>query len=108
MLDSGRGFRYSTHTGETERPEQTLLSLPLLTIQETKMTDTNTQSGVTANFDNTVDSKDFTFHFKKDKLGNKRPSVELECEVFGSNCVVEVSCNAGLCVCICHFGFLYG
>jgi hypothetical protein len=33
---------------------------------------------VTANFDKTVDSKDFTFHFKKDKLGNKRPSVELK------------------------------
>lgn len=42
------------------------------------MTDTTTQSGVTANFDNTVDFKDFTFHFKKDKLGNKRPSVELK------------------------------
>lgn len=36
---------------------------------------------VTANFDNTVDQKDFTFHFKKDKLGNKRPSVELKLPV---------------------------
>lgn len=31
--------------------------------------------------DKTVDSKDFTFHFKKDKLGNKRPSVELKLPV---------------------------
>ena len=36
---------------------------------------------VTANFDKTVDPKDFTFHFKKDKLGNKRPSVELKLPV---------------------------
>lgn len=36
---------------------------------------------VTANFDKTVDQKDFTFHFKKDKLGNKRPSVELKLPV---------------------------
>jgi hypothetical protein len=36
---------------------------------------------VTANFDRTVDTKDFAFHFKKDKLGNKRPSVELKLPV---------------------------
>jgi hypothetical protein len=36
---------------------------------------------VTANFDKTVDVKDFSFHFKKDKLGNKRPSVELKLPV---------------------------
>lgn len=38
-------------------------------------------SDINANHDNTVDSKDFTFHFKKDKLGNKRPSVELKLPV---------------------------
>lgn len=31
---------------------------------------------ITANFDNTVDMKEFKFHFKKDQLGNKRESVE--------------------------------
>lgn len=36
---------------------------------------------ITANFDNTVDVKDFSFFFKKDKLGNKRPSVELKLPV---------------------------
>lgn len=36
---------------------------------------------ITANFDKTVDTKDFAFHFKKDKLGNKRPSVELKLPV---------------------------
>jgi hypothetical protein len=36
---------------------------------------------VTANFDKNVDVKDFSFHFKKDKLGNKRPSVELKLPV---------------------------
>jgi hypothetical protein len=36
---------------------------------------------VTANFDKTIDTKDFAFHFKKDKLGNKRPSVELKLPV---------------------------
>ena len=29
-------------------------------------------------FDNTVDLKEFKFHFKKDDLGNKRPTVELK------------------------------
>ena len=41
----------------------------------------DTTNTVTANFDKTVDVKDFTFHFKKDKLGNKRPSVELKLPV---------------------------
>jgi len=36
---------------------------------------------VHANHDKTVDTKDFAFHFKKDKLGNKRPSVELKLPV---------------------------
>jgi hypothetical protein len=31
-----------------------------------------------ANHDDTVETKDFNFHFKKDKLGNKRASVELK------------------------------
>lgn len=38
-------------------------------------------SEIQANHDTLVDSKDFTFHFKKDKLGNKRPSVELKLPV---------------------------
>jgi hypothetical protein len=36
---------------------------------------------IVANFDKNVDTKDFSFHFKKDKLGNKRPSVELKLPV---------------------------
>ena len=35
------------------------------------------ENTVQANFDNTVDVKPFKFHFKKDELGNKRESVEL-------------------------------
>ena len=42
------------------------------------MTETN---NIAANFDNTVDMKEFNFHFKKDKLGNKRPSVALKLPV---------------------------
>jgi hypothetical protein len=40
-----------------------------------------TQDGVHANFDNTVDMRDFKFNFRKDELGNKRPSVELKLPV---------------------------
>jgi len=38
-------------------------------------------SDIQANHDTMVDTKEFTFHFKKDKLGNKRPSVELKLPV---------------------------
>jgi hypothetical protein len=41
-------------------------------------TQTNT---VNPAFDNTVDSKEYKFHFKKDSLGNKRPTVELKLPV---------------------------
>lgn len=36
---------------------------------------------ITANYDKNADVKDFAFHFKKDKLGNKRASVELKLPV---------------------------
>ena len=36
---------------------------------------------VTANFDNTVDAKELKFRFKKDKLENQRPTVELKAGV---------------------------
>ncbi len=36
---------------------------------------------VTANFDNTVDVKEVKFSFRKDDLGNKRPTVELKLPV---------------------------
>lgn len=43
------------------------------------MTETTAiQTDVVANFDNTVDSRDVKFHFKKDNLGNKRETVELK------------------------------
>lgn len=38
-------------------------------------------SDIQANHNATVDQKDFSFHFKKDKLGNKRSSVELKLPV---------------------------
>lgn len=43
------------------------------------MTDQSNQP--TANFDNTVDNKDFSFRFRKDKLGNKRQTVDLKLPV---------------------------
>ena len=36
---------------------------------------------ITPNADNTVELKEFKFRFKKDKLGNQRPSVELKVPV---------------------------
>ena len=36
---------------------------------------------IQANFDKNVDQKDFSFFFKKDKLGNKRPSIEIKLPV---------------------------
>jgi hypothetical protein len=36
---------------------------------------------ITPNSDNTVDTKEFKFRFKKDKLGNQRPTVELKLPV---------------------------
>jgi hypothetical protein len=39
------------------------------------MTDTQT---ISPNFDKTVDLKDFSFRFRKDKLGNKRATVDLK------------------------------
>lgn len=36
---------------------------------------------VQANFNNMIDTKEFKFNFRKDKLGNKRPSVELKLPV---------------------------
>lgn len=45
---------------------------------------------IAANFDKNVDTKDFTFHFKKDKLGNKRPSVELKLPVPSVEGIIEI------------------
>ena len=42
------------------------------------MTETTVQSPVVANFDKNTDAKDFKFGFKKDKLDNKRPTVEVK------------------------------
>lgn len=50
---------------------------------------------VTANFDNTIDQKDFTFHFKKDKLGNKRPSVELKLPVPSVEGIIDILNKGG-------------
>lgn len=47
-------------------------------------------SQVTPNADNTVDLKDFRFRFKKDKLGNTRPSVELKLGVPSVEGIVKI------------------
>lgn len=38
-------------------------------------------ASIKAKFDNTVDIKDFRYYFRKDDLGNKRPTVELKLPV---------------------------
>ena len=53
-----------------------------LKLKGNKMNDTTNQSAITANFDKTVDAKEYKFHFKtlKDKesgIETKRPTVEL-------------------------------
>lgn len=53
------------------------------------MNDT-TNTPISASFDKTVDIKDFTFRFRKDKLGNKRPSVELKLPVPSVEGIVEI------------------
>jgi hypothetical protein len=58
------------------------------------MTDTTT-TPVTANFNNQVDTKDFAFHFKKDKLGNKRASVELKLPVPSVEGIVAILTKGG-------------
>lgn len=42
------------------------------------MNDATAVANLAANFDNTVDVKDFKFRFKKDKMGNQRPTIELK------------------------------
>lgn len=47
--------------------------------QETNQVPADTQSPeIAANFNKEVDAKEATFRFKKDKMGNKRPNVELK------------------------------
>lgn len=50
---------------------------------------------ILANYDNKVDAKDFKFHFRKDELGNKRPSVELKLLVPSVEGVVAILQNGG-------------
>lgn len=45
------------------------------------MSENQTSNPVAANFDNTVDLKDFSFRFRKDKLGNKRATLDLKLPV---------------------------
>lgn len=56
------------------------------------MTDT---SNITANFDNTVDMKEFKFHFKTDKLGNKRPTLEIKLPVPSVEGLVNIMQTGG-------------
>lgn len=55
----------------------------------------NTSQEIQANFDNTVDVRDFKFNFKKDELGNKRASVELKLPVPSVEGVIAILQNGG-------------
>lgn len=59
------------------------------------MSDTQTAPEVHANYDKNVDVKDFTFHFKKDKLGNKRASVELKLPMPSVEGIIEILQKGG-------------
>jgi len=54
-----------------------------------------TMTEITANHNTLVDTKDFSFHFKKDKLGNKRPSVELKLAVPSIEGIIEILNKGG-------------
>jgi len=47
------------------------------------MTETTAQTGqvIQANFDNTVETKEMAFRFKKDKLGNQRQAITLQAQI---------------------------
>lgn len=59
------------------------------------MNDTTNQAATPATFNNLVDKKDFSFHFKKDKLGNKRASVELKLPVPSIEGIVAIVNGGG-------------
>lgn len=48
------------------------------------------QNEITANFDNKVDVRSFKFNFKKDELGNKRNSVEVNLPVPSVEGVIQI------------------
>lgn len=48
-----------------------------------------------ANFDNTVESRDFRFRFRKDKLGNQRAAVELKLNVPSVEGIIAILNNGG-------------
>jgi hypothetical protein len=45
---------------------------------------------ITPNFDKTVDAKDFKFRFKKDKLDNQRPTVEIKAGIPSVEGIVNI------------------
>jgi hypothetical protein len=51
---------------------------------------TETTSTITPNFDSTVDAAEFTFRFKKDKLGNQRKPVTLRAGVPSVEGIVKI------------------
>jgi hypothetical protein len=48
------------------------------------------ETAIVANVDNRVESKEMLFHFKKDKMGNKRPSVKVEVPVPSVEGIVDI------------------
>lgn len=56
------------------------------------MTDT---TAIKANFDETVDSEKFKFRFKKDKLGNQRPTIEFEAAVPSVEGIIQILSKGG-------------
>lgn len=47
-------------------------------------------SNISANFDNQVDAKDFSFRFKKDKLGSQRATVQVKAGVPSIEGIVQI------------------
>lgn len=52
-------------------------------------------AAIQPNFDKFTDKKSFKFHFKKDELGNKRPTVELELPVPSVEGIIDILTKEG-------------
>jgi hypothetical protein len=65
-------------------------------MSETTVTDSAaTPATIVPNFDKTVDAKDFKFRWKKDKLGNQRPTIEIKAGVPSMEGFVEILTKGG-------------
>lgn len=55
----------------------------------------NAPAQVAANFDNTVDTTEFKFRFKTDKLGNTRPAFKIDAKVPSVEGIMQILSNGG-------------